>query len=91
MLIFAMISFVIGCWLVILSGKISGKTIEPESFLEDGGLTKVLKYIFTHNPFTGYRQDFRILAYGLSGLLLMIAGAAGVIYFAVLFYLQFSR
>lgn len=61
MLFFAILFFVLGCWLVIISGKLSGKAIEVESLLEDAGISRLLKYIFTHNPFTGYQKDKRIL------------------------------
>ena len=81
MLFFAILFFVLGCWLVIISGKLSGKAIEVESLLEDAGLTRVLKYIFTHNPFTGYQKDIRILLSGVAGLLLMLLGAATAAYF----------
>jgi hypothetical protein len=52
-----------------------------ESLLEDAGITRVLRYIFTHNPFTGYRKDIRILLYGVAGLLLMLLGVASAAYF----------
>lgn len=81
MLFFAILFFVLGAWLVIISGKLSGKAIEVESLLEDAGLIRVLKYIFTHNPFTGYQKDIRILLYGLAGLLLMLLGFAVAVYF----------
>lgn len=78
---FGVLFFVLGCWLVIISGRLSGKAIEVESLLADSGMTRVLKYIFTHNPFTGYRKDIRILLFGLGGLTLMIVGVATAVYF----------
>lgn len=81
MLFFAVLFFVLGCWLVIISGRLSGKAIEVESLLADAGMTRVLKYIFTHNPFTGYRKDIRILLSGLAGLCLMLLGIATAFYF----------
>jgi hypothetical protein len=81
MLFFAILFFVLGAWLVIISGKLSGKAIELESLLEDAGITRVLRYIFTHNPFTGYEKDKRILFYGLAGILLMLLGIATAAYF----------
>jgi hypothetical protein len=81
MLIFAILFFLLGSWLVILSGKLSGKAIEVESLLEDAGPARVLKYIFTHNPFTGYQKDIRILLFGVAGLILIFAGFAVAVYF----------
>lgn len=81
MLFFAILFFVLGAWLVIISGKLSGKAIEVESLLEDSGITRVLRYIFTHNPFTGYRKDIRILVYGLGGLALILLGFVTAAYF----------
>lgn len=81
MMFFGVLFFVLGCWLVIISGRLSGKAIEVESLLADSGMTRVLKYIFTHNPFTGYRKDIRILLFGLGGLTLMIVGVATAVYF----------
>ncbi len=81
MLIFAITFFVLGCWSVIISGRLSGKAIEVESLLEDSGLPRVLKYIFTHNPFTGYKKDIRILLFGVAGLALITAGIVIAIYF----------
>ena len=78
---FGVLFFVLGCWLVIISGRLSGKAIEVESLLADSGMTRVLKYIFTHNPFTGYRKDIRILLFGLGGLTLMLLGVATAAYF----------
>lgn len=80
-LIFAITFFVLGCWSVIISGRLSGKAIEVESLLEDSGLTRILKYIFTHNPFTGYQKDFRILLFGVVGLALIVAGVVIAVYF----------
>lgn len=91
MLIVSLTLFVIGVYLVLLSGKISGRAIEGESFLTDEGLLKIIKYIFTHNPFYGYQKDIRILVYGLLGLIFMIIGGFGFLYFVILFYLDFSR
>jgi hypothetical protein len=73
----------LGCWLVIISGRLSGKAIEMENFLVDASLVRIGKYIFTHNPFTGFRRDIRILLFGLSGLLLIFGG------FFVAFYFTF--
>jgi len=84
MVFFGILFFVLGCWLVIISGRLSGKAIEVESLLEDNGMTRVLKYIFTHNPFTGFRSDIRILIYGVAGLLLMILGVATALYFLLI-------
>lgn len=81
MMFFGVLFFVLGAWLVIVSGRLSGKAIEVESLLADSGITRVLKYIFTHNPFTGYRKDIRILLFGVAGLLLMLLGVATVCYF----------
>lgn len=78
---FGVLFFVLGAWLVIISGRLSGKVIEVESLLADSGMTRVLKYIFTHNPFTGYRKDIRILLFGLGGLTLMLLGVATAVYF----------
>lgn len=52
-----------------------------ENFLVDVSIVRILKYIFTHNPFTGYDKDFRILVYGVCGLLLILAGLATAGYF----------
>ena len=81
MMFFGVLFFVLGCWLVIISGRLSGKAIEVESLLADSGMTRVLKYIFTHNPFTGYHKDIRILLFGLGGLTLMLLGVATAAYF----------
>ncbi len=81
MLIFAILFFLLGSWLVIISGKLSGKAIAVESLLEDSGPARVLRYIFTHNPFTGYEKDIRILLYGVAGLLLILAGLFVAVYF----------
>lgn len=81
MLFFAVLFIVCGAWLVIISGRRSGKAINMETFLEDAGITRVVKYILTHNPFTGYRRDIGILLYGVSGLLLIMAGFATAFYF----------
>ena len=83
MLFFAILFFVLGCWLVIISGRLSGKAINMESFLEDSGVFRVVKYIFTHNSFTGASKDIRILLFGLSGLILIITG------FCIAFYFTF--
>lgn len=61
MLFFAIFFFALSACSVIISGKLSGKAIGVESLLEDAGITRVLRYIFTHNPFTGYEKDLRIL------------------------------
>lgn len=84
MVFFGILFFVLGCWLVIISGRLSGKTIEVESLLEDRGMTRVLKYIFTHNPFTGFRKNIRILIYGMAGLLLMLLGVMTALYFLLI-------
>lgn len=81
MVFFGVLFFTLGCWLVLISGRLSGKAVEAESLLADGGFTRVLKYIFTHNPFTGYRRDIRILLFGVAGLLLMAGGVATAGYF----------
>ncbi len=81
MVFFSVLFLVLGIWLVILSGRLSGKAIEMENFLVDVSLTRILKYIFTHNPFTGYKQNIRILIYGVGGLLTMLAGVATLAYF----------
>lgn len=81
MMFFAVLFLVCGAWLVIISGRLSGKAIDTESFLIDASLIRILKYICTHNPFTGYRQDIRILLFGLSGLLLIAGGIATLVYF----------
>ena len=83
MMFFGVLFFVLGAWLVIISGRLSGKAIEVESLLADSGMTRVLKYIFTHNPFTGYRRDIRILLFGLGGLTLMLVGVATAVYFVL--------
>lgn len=83
MMFFGVLFFVLGAWLVIISGRLSGKAIEVESLLADSGMTRVLKYIFTHNPFTGYRKDIRILLFGLGGLTLMLTGVATAVYFVL--------
>jgi hypothetical protein len=51
----------------------------------------VLKHIFTHNPFSGYANDWRILLYGVAGALLMLAGVVLTVYFSWLMYIDFSR
>ena len=81
MLFFSVFFLVCGSWLVIISGRLSGKAIDMENFLVDVSLWRILKYIFTHNPFTGYDKDIRILVYGIAGLLLMLAGLATATYF----------
>lgn len=81
MVFFSVLFLVCGIWLVIISGRLSGKAIEMENFLVDASLTRILKYIFTHNPFTGYRQNIRILVYGVGGLLMMLAGLTTLAYF----------
>jgi hypothetical protein len=81
MLIFAITFILFGCWSVIISGRLSGKAIEVESLLEDAGPTRIIKYIFTHNPFTGYQKDIRILLFGVAGLLLILAGVLLAFYF----------
>ena len=81
MLFFAVLFLVCGAWLVIVSGRLSGKAIEMENFLVEASLTRILKYIFTHNPFTGYKKDIRILLFGVLGLILILAGVATAAYF----------
>lgn len=81
MLFFAVFFLALGIWLVIISGRLSGKAIDMEDFLVNVSLIKIFRYIFTHNPFTGYDKDVRILIYGLAGLLLILAGLATATYF----------
>lgn len=83
MLILAIFLILCGSWLVIISGRLSGKAIDMESFLEDSGVFRVIKYIFTHNPFTGFQKDIRILLFGLAGLILILCG------FCIAFYFTF--
>lgn len=91
MLITAMALVLLGILSILRSGALSGRMISPEDFFNEGGLAFIVKYIFTHNPFTGYRQDKRILFYGLAGLIMAVIGIALVVYFAWLMYLDFSR
>ncbi len=83
MLILSIFLMLCGGWLVIISGRLSGKVINMESFLEDSGVFRVVKYIFTHNPFTGASKDIRILLFGMSGLILILSG------FCIAFYFTF--
>lgn len=87
MIFFAALLVVLGCWLILLSGRLSGKTIAADTFLEDAGLWAVIKHIFSHNPFAGYRQDPRIAIYGITGLVLVLAGIG----LAVLFFLAVAN
>lgn len=91
MLILAMIAILCGALLVIRSGALSGRVLSPDDFLNEGGLAKTLHHIFTHNPFSGYHTDLRIMIYGVIGLSSMLIGIGIVIYFLFLFYLNFSR
>jgi hypothetical protein len=91
MLITAMVLLVIGVLAVLRSGALSGRVLSPEDFFEEGGLMYMVKYIFTHNPFSGYNRDWRILFYGLVGVVMMLCGAILVIYFSWLMYGDFSR
>ncbi len=83
MLILSIFLLLCGGWLVIISGRLSGKAINMESFLEDSGVLRVVQYIFTHNPFTGASKDIRILLFGLTGLILILSG------FFIAFYFTF--
>lgn len=91
MLITAMFLVLIGILAVLRSGALSGRALSPEDFFNEGGLMLVVRHIFTHNPFSGYKKDMRILVYGVSGLVMMIAGVILFVYFAWLMYLDFSR
>ena len=81
MLILSVFLVLCGGWLVIISGRLSGKAINMESFLEDSGVFRVVKYIFTHNPFTGASKDIRILLFGMAGLILILSGICIAFYF----------
>ncbi|MBD1211142.1 MAG: hypothetical protein H9535_22130 [Ignavibacteria bacterium] len=91
MLITAMALIVVGVLSVLRSGALSGRALSPEDFFNEGGLVYVVKYIFTHNPFSGYTQDWRILVYGLVGSAMMLSGVILVLYFSWLMYVDFSR
>lgn len=91
MLITAMMLALLGILAVLRSGSLSGRVLSPEDFFNKGGLQLVLTHIFTHNPFSGYRRDKRILMYGVLGMVMMLVGLVLVVYFAVLMYLDFSR
>jgi hypothetical protein len=91
MLITAMFLILIGVLAVLRSGTLSGRTLSPEDFFNESGLRHVLKHIFTHNPFSGYANDWRILLYGVAGALLMLAGVVLTVYFSWLMYIDFSR
>lgn len=81
MLILSIFLILCGGWLVIISGRLSGKAINMESFLEDSGVFRVVKYIFTHNPFTGASKDIRIFLFGFAGLVLIASGLCTAFYF----------
>lgn len=91
MLITAMFLVLIGILAVLRSGALSGRALSPEDFFNEGGLMLVVRHILTHNPFSGYTKDIRILIYGLAGLGMMIVGILLFIYFTWLMYLDFSR
>ncbi len=91
MLIVAMTLTLCGVLSVLRSGALSGRVLSPEDFFNEGGLVLVLRHIFTHNPFSGYEKDLRIMLYGVFGLMMIASGLVLVVYFAVLMYLDFSR
>ncbi|MCU0426989.1 MAG: hypothetical protein MUF71_15325 [Candidatus Kapabacteria bacterium] len=91
MLITAMFLILCGILAVLRSGALSGRALSPEDFFNEGGFMLVVRHIFTHNPFSGYKQDVRILIYGVSGLVMIIVGIGLSVYFAWLMYLDFSR
>ncbi len=91
MLIIAMTMILCGILSILRSGALSGKVTGPSQLFEDGGLLIVLKHIFTHNPFTGFRQNILILIYGMAGLFLLCGGIFILIIVLHQFYFAFSR
>ena len=91
MLIIGLILLLMGVLLILHSGTLSGKALSPDEFFDGGGLFFVLKHIFTHNPFIGGKKNPLVLVYGILGIMSLLGGIAIFGYFALLFYVDFSR
>lgn len=67
---------VVGVLLILHSGRLSGRVLSPDEIFAEGGLLRTIKHIFFSSPFAGYKQDKRILLYGLAGLCSLYGGIA---------------
>ncbi|MBL7974866.1 MAG: hypothetical protein JNJ85_08130 [Candidatus Kapabacteria bacterium] len=86
MIIISLIIMVTGVLLVLYSSELSGKALSPDDIFNKGGFKRLLRHIFTHRPFDGYKEDIRILLYGATGLLMIYGGSLMMVYFITWVY-----